>query len=291
MLFIILLLLIVVNVYHKKTGKYLLGSFLYANNLFIAIYALFVGLLTFFPQHFELGNAFYFFILFVVVEYFTKKTVKKQELFLFLFLGGLKFFIVDIYSTPTPSLVPTINVGDRYVFTKTNFGIKLPFMNEMIIQWDEPKRQDIVIFHYKDKETGKVTPYMKRVIGVEGDTVVYDFVNKTLEVTNKDGEVLKTNYELVGLEENNTSKKFVEKNKEAKHYIYTTDYEPEIMSEDKVVIYGQVLPKVLVVKLEKGEMFVMGDNRDRSIDSRFFGAVKTSSLTGKIASFHKTTVE
>lgn len=291
MLFIILLVLIVVNLYHKKTGKYLLGSILYANSLFIAIYAIFVGLITFLPQHFELGNAFYFFVLFVVVEYFTKKSIKKQELFLFLFLGGLKFFAVDIYSTPTPSLAPTINVGDRYVFTKTNFGIKLPFMNEMIIQWAEPKRQDIVIFHYKDSETGKVTPYMKRVVGVEGDTVVYDFVNKTLEVTSKDGEVLKSDYEMVGVEENNTSKKFIEKNAEAKHYIYTTDYQPEILSEDQVVIYGQVLPKVLKVTVGKGEMFVMGDNRDRSVDSRFFGAVKTSSLTGKIAPFHKTIVE
>ena len=154
----------------------------------------------------------------------------------------IRTFIVQAFKIPSESMKPTFLVGDHILVSKFIYGVKIPFIRNTLIPISEPKRGDIVVFIYPEDRS---KDFIKRVIGVSGDTI---------EIKNK-----KTY--LNGLPLNDS------------HGVYTDDF----------IIPGSIQPRDNFgpVTVHPGSIFVMGDNRDHSYDSRFWGLVDLKDVMGK----------
>lgn len=154
----------------------------------------------------------------------------------------IRTFVVQAYKIPSGSMIPTLLVGDYLLVNKLSFGVKNPFKEEFIYFRNLPNRQEIVVFTYP---LNRHQDFIKRVIGLPGDVV--QIVNKKVYVNGKP------------LEE---------------PYVKFTDpevYPKEVSPRDN---FGPV-------KVPPGMIFVLGDNRDQSYDSRFWGFVPINHLKGK----------
>ena len=274
---LIQLFLIVLYFFNKKTKKTRIKII---DNVFIYSYTLCFLILNYFNLKFE-DFVYGFLLVYVISDYFYHKKEErvfdKTSILIIFIIYFFKTFIIGMYETPTGSMLPTIKTNKVSAYNLVEYGIQNPFSNKLLYQWNEPKRQDIVVFKYTDKN-GKVIPYLKRVIGIEGDTVIYNMLTKELIVKNASGDLI-SEYELV--EQDQEKITYLEKNKEGKHYIYIHKDPINKIDEQHIQVQNMKIPNIIEVKVEKGEMFVMGDNRDRSLDSRFLGKFKTNTLIGK----------
>ena len=154
----------------------------------------------------------------------------------------IRAFIVQAFKIPSGSMKNTLLVGDYILVNKFIYGVKLPFTDITVIPVKEPKRGDIIVFKFP-LDTSK--DFIKRVVGVGGDTV---------EVRNK--------------------KVYVNGEPQADDFtIHTKPY----------MLPAQVQPRDNFgpVTVPEGKLFMMGDNRDESNDSRYWGFVDLSAVRGK----------
>ena len=172
----------------------------------------------------------------------------------------VRSFLIEPFRIPSGSLEPTLLVGDFIVVNKFAYGIRLPVIEKKIIPIATPKTGEIAVFRWPPAPT---YDYIKRVIGVPGDKIVYH--NKILSIN--------------GVE---MKQQFVE---------YTTDessgkavakYSENLNGVVHDIFVGTDVPAVdFEVEVPKGHYFMMGDNRDDSADSRFWGFVADDYLRGK----------
>ncbi len=181
----------------------------------------------------------------------------------------IRSFIIQPYRVPTSSLAPTILPGDFVLVNQFAYGLRLPVWRNKIIKIGEPEVGQIVLFHYPANP--KVT-FIKRLIGVPGDTISY--INKVLYINGKEakqkflGDVNFTD------ETGRTQREqLVQENINGiKHKIFLcVPNTPNCPKPHN--FYNLVVPK--------GEYFMMGDNRDGSDDSRYWGFVPEHNLVGK----------
>lgn len=137
---------------------------------------------------------------------------------------------------------PTLLIGDHILVNRFIYGIKIPYFRKMLIPIGEPQRGDIVVFIYPEDRS---KDFIKRAIGIGGDTI---------EIRNK-------NIYLNSLPYNDI------------HGTYNDDF----------IIPGSIQPRDNFgpVTVPRGSIFVMGDNRDQSYDSRFWGFVELKDILGK----------
>ena len=175
----------------------------------------------------------------------------------------LRSFIAEPFRIPSGSMMPTLLVGDFILVNKFTYGIRLPVLNTKIIELNEPERGDIVVFRFpKNPEVD----YIKRVVGLPGDRISY--YNKTVTVNGKvAGQVSLGSYQGVGQGKNMTG---------AEHFV------EDLAGVEYSILVKHGLPSVEgVFVIPKGQYFVMGDNRDNSNDSRYWGTVPEENLVGK----------
>ncbi len=154
----------------------------------------------------------------------------------------IRTFVVQAFKIPSGSMKPTLLVGDHILVNKFIYGVKIPFVMKTIIPVSEPKRGDIVVFIYPEDRS---KDFIKRAIGVGGDTV---------EIKNK------------------------------RIFINGAPYHDNFgVYVDEFVIPGSMQPRDNYgpVQVPQGTLFVMGDNRDQSYDSRFWGFVDLKDVMGK----------
>lgn len=184
---------------------------------------------------------------------------------IFLIVLVLRSFLVEPFRIPSASMVPTLLEGDFILVNKFAFGIRLPVLNIKVIEMGVPERGDVIVFrppHEPEK------PYIKRVIAVGGDHVSYR--EKQLYVNGK----------AISIQERGT-------------YIGSGASLPQtgstLLSEDLLGKEHDVLHRASVrtaypvddLVIPDGHYFVMGDNRDNSLDSRAWGTVPDANLIGK----------
>jgi signal peptidase I len=174
----------------------------------------------------------------------------------------LRSFLFEPFQIPTGSMIPTLNVGDFIVVSKYSYGVRLPVLGTRIIEVDEPKRGDIMVF---------IPPhdpnyFIKRVIGLPGDHVRY--VDKVIYIN---GEAIPQDAPEL-LEEQGILHS-METIGGVKHDIYTA------ASQQFNRIYDFMPPEGIIVPA--GHYFMMGDNRDNSSDSRYWGPVSEDNIVGK----------
>lgn len=154
----------------------------------------------------------------------------------------IRTLIIQAYKIPSQSMVPALLVGDHLLVNKFIYGVKIPVIRTTLIPVTEPKRGDIIVFIYPQDRT---KDFIKRVIGVGGDKI---------EIRNKDiflnGRPYKDAFGI---------------------YSDPVSYPAMIQPRDN---FGPVT-------VPKGSLFVMGDNRDESLDSRFWGFVDLKDVEGK----------
>ena len=175
----------------------------------------------------------------------------------------LRSFIAEPFRIPSGSMMPTLLVGDFLLVNKFTYGIRIPIINQKVIELNEPKRGDIVVFRFpKDPKVD----YIKRVIGVPGDKVVYE--NKQLTVNDMPiSQVSLGTYQGLGQGADMTgAEHLVENLTGVEHSILVRNGVPSLQ-------FSYVVPD--------GNYFVMGDNRDNSNDSRYWGTVPEENLVGK----------
>lgn len=154
----------------------------------------------------------------------------------------IRTFIVQAYKIPSGSMEPTLLIGDYLLVNKLAYGIKAPFKNDFIYFRKIPERQEVIVFSYP---VNPKLDFIKRVIGLPGDTV--EIIDKKVYIN---GKPLK------------------------EPYVRFTDphiYPRSISPRDN---YGPI-------KVPPGYVFVLGDNRDQSCDSRFWGFVPIKNIKGK----------
>lgn len=172
----------------------------------------------------------------------------------------LRSFLVEPFRIPSGSLEPTLLVGDFLAVNKFIYGLRLPVIEKKIIPISNPKTGEIIVFRWPPDPT---FDYIKRVIGVPGDNVVYH--NKVLSINGK--EMSRT---FLGYTTDESSGKAV-----AKYHENLQGIEHDIFVRPDVpaIDFNVVVPP--------GQYFVMGDNRDDSADSRFWGFVADEFVRGK----------
>lgn len=180
-----------------------------------------------------------------------------------IFVLILRSFLFEPFKVPTGSLEPTVNKGDFILSNKFTYGLRLPVWGNKIYSMGLPANSDIAIFRTPiDKKTWMV----KRVIGIPGDKI--DYVNKKLTVNDKPATytLLETTTDTNDGVNNWPVKVYEEEIFGKKHKIYLND---RAGSQDFHIIVPQ------------GHYFMMGDNRDNSDDSRYWGFVPEKNLEGK----------
>lgn len=208
----------------------------------------------------------------------------------------VRSFLIEPFNIPSSSMVPTLYTGDFIAVNKYAYGIRLPLLNSKVIDIGSPERGDVVVFRYP--ENPKIY-YIKRVIGVGGDTIVFDkgqisvngqAIPTQLTSFTADPVMVGRMYRVGTQEtgENLTKEKASEKGLTEETYATYVQETPS-PNHQHLVRYLEAKDSgwegskehQWQITVPKNSYFVMGDNRDRSADSRFWGFVPDENIAGK----------
>lgn len=185
------------------------------------------------------------------------------QVFVFVFI--VRSFIIEPFRIPSGSMLPTLEIGDFIVVKKYSYGLRLPLLHKKVLPLGSPQRGDVIVFRFPEEPQKN---YIKRVVGLPGDVI--DYRTKTLTIN---GQAVVS--QKIG------------------------PYEPQQRSFDELGadVYSETLLGVThrilnnagrdnsrgdgTYTVPDGHYFVMGDNREQSYDSRFWGFVPEENLLGK----------
>jgi len=190
----------------------------------------------------------------------------------------LRSFLFEPFKIPSGSMIPTLLIGDLILVNKFTYGIRLPVINIKITEGKPPQRGDVMVFRYPPKPS---MDYIKRVVGVPGDEVSY--LNKRLTIN---GQPVGTNALPEYFDESvmRYFKQYEEALGEKKHRMINDDDRPAFVpGADEFPNRQNCRYSVegVVCKVPEGQYFMMGDNRDNSLDSRYWGFVPDKNIVGK----------
>lgn len=183
----------------------------------------------------------------------------------FVFL--LRSFLVEPFQIPSGSMKPTLEIRDFILVNRFIYGVRMPITNQVLIPISQPERGDVIVFkppHEPDKN------FIKRVVAVPGDRVQYDYARKILRINGEivDKTLIERTSDEVGrynLYEENLGGR--------EHLIYTDQGRASRRQDEWLPVNGVVVPE--------GKYFVMGDNRDRSQDARYWEGTRRL-MTGDV---------
>lgn len=171
----------------------------------------------------------------------------------------VRSFIVEPFQIPSGSMRPTLKVGDFILVNKFAYGLRLPVINTRVLDVDDPERGDVMVFRFPGDPS---VNYIKRVVGLPGDFIRYE--DKQLYVNGE--PVAKELMDEAGSEAPGELE-FEELLGKATHLIYNNPQDPG--------------PQMREIEVPEGMYFTMGDNRDHSNDSRYWGFVPEENVVGK----------
>ncbi len=171
----------------------------------------------------------------------------------------LRSFLFEPFQIPSGSMIPTLQVGDFILVNKYDYGLRLPVIGTKVLSVNDPQRGDVMVF--KEPKNPNIN-FIKRVIGLPGDTVSYH--NKKLTINGKP-----------------VPQAFVAQLSDDSSFYRL--YDETIDGRTHQIRKEPAMPdlKEGVWKVPEGQYFVMGDNRDRSNDSRYWGYVPEHNIVGK----------
>ena len=190
----------------------------------------------------------------------------------------LRSFVAEPFKIPSGSMIPTLLVGDLILVNKFAYGIRLPVVNAKIVDVGAPQRGDVMVFRYPRDPS---MDYIKRVVGLPGDRVSYQ--DRRLAINGKDVALAPAG-EYYDSERLSYTPQFTESLGTLPHRILTEPDKPSFISgvdgfpfRDRCE-YGRT---GVTCTVPPGHYFVMGDNRENSLDSRYWGFVPEQNIVGK----------
>ncbi|QEA12178.1 signal peptidase I [Comamonas flocculans] len=190
----------------------------------------------------------------------------------------LRSFLFEPFKIPSGSMIPTLLVGDLILVNKFTYGLRLPVFNTRITQGNAPQRGDVMVFRYPPQPS---LDYIKRVVGVPGDEVAY--LNKRLSINGKEVPL----EELPEFFDQDAMRYFAQRQERLgahTHRIIVNKDVPAFIqgaSQFKYRDHCNYSVEGVVCKVPEGQYFMMGDNRDNSLDSRYWGFVPEENIVGK----------
>ena len=190
----------------------------------------------------------------------------------------LRSFVFEPFKIPSGSMIPTLLIGDLILVNKFTYGLKLPVINTRITDGNPLQRGDVVVFRYPPKPS---VDYIKRVVGLPGDEVSY--LNKRLAIN---GQPVVTTQESDFFDESVMEyfRQFSEQLGEKNHRIIVDERRPAFVAGADEFKYREncrYSVEGVTCKVPEGHYFMMGDNRDNSLDSRYWGFVPDANVVGK----------
>lgn len=202
---------------------------------------------------------------------------------------ALRSFVFEPFKIPSGSMLPTLEVGDLILVNKWTWGLRLPVVHTKLTQGNPVQRGDVMVFRYPPKPS---VDYIKRVVGVPGDTVSY--LNKKLVINGQ--EIEKTPMDdYLGLREQRGSD-----GQGAVEHVQLEQYREQLGTHTHRLLNDpdrpvgipmtenfpqqdscNYSPEGVTCKVPEGHYLVLGDNRDDSYDSRFWGFVPDRNIVGK----------
>lgn len=219
----------------------------------------------------------------------------------------VRSFLIEPFNIPSSSMVPTLYTGDFIAVNKYAYGVRLPLTYNKILDTGMPEHGDVAVFRYPENPS---IYYIKRVIGLPGDTVSYD--QGTLAINDVPVETTSVNFDAnpeltsqlygagqvapgqvlneqaaiqMGQEEEGQAQYFQETQGDNQHLVRylngmnSSQYAPFLQQQAPEVVSSEGTQ--WRISVPEGQYFVMGDNRDRSADGRFWGFVPEANLAGK----------
>jgi signal peptidase I len=179
----------------------------------------------------------------------------------------IRQFVMEAFKIPSGSMIPTLTIGDHLLVNKFVYGPRIPFTDIRIFSWKEPKRGEIIVFRYPEDES---VNYIKRVVGLQGDKIE---IRKGKLLLN-DQPVTLTEIRVQDGSEQSTAYPFYNKPKVYDEQLGTITHQMQYLRDQSNLQFGPIL-------VPKDSVFVMGDNRDNSKDSRVWGFVKYEKILGR----------
>ncbi len=190
----------------------------------------------------------------------------------------VRSFLFEPFRIPSGSMLPTLHIGDFILVNKFDYGVRLPVLNTKVIPVGSPERGDVVVFKYPMDTS---VDYIKRVVGVPGDTVEYR--NKILYI-NGEEQAQTGRRDFVDEQSMRTLDEHDETLSGVTHMVAVDPTRPSwvfpqaILKRDPNCSYNEA---GFVCRVPEKSYFVMGDNRDNSEDSRYWGFVPEENLVGR----------
>ncbi len=190
----------------------------------------------------------------------------------------MRSFFFEPFKIPSGSMIPTLLVGDLILVNKFHYGVRLPVVHTKIFANHDPQRGDVMVFRYPPQPS---LDYIKRVVGVPGDEVAY--IRKTLTINGVpvpkqampeffDGDAMRY------------AKQFQESQSGKTYNTLNDDNRPAFVPGASDFLFKDrcnYSVEGVVCKVPEGHYFMMGDNRDNSLDSRYWGFVPEANIVGK----------
>lgn len=201
----------------------------------------------------------------------TKRSFYKEWIEPFLIAAVVALFIrqfvVEAFKIPSGSMIPTLTIGDHLLVNKFIYGPRIPFTDTRLFTWKEPKRGDIIVFKYPENEDKN---FIKRVVGLPGDKI--EIKNGRLFINDEPVSIAP-----VGTSDEKregTGYPYYDNPKLYDEQLGTVKHRIQYLHDQSGYNFG---PKIVPAE----SVFVMGDNRDNSQDSRFWGFVKRNKILGR----------
>lgn len=186
-----------------------------------------------------------------------KNTIKEygQALIIaFILAFIIRSFVIQAFKIPSGSMLPTLKIGDHLLVNKFIYGVHLPFTDIEIVSVSDPEFQDIIVFEYPEDQS---KDFIKRVVGIPGDSIRV-----------KNGSLIRN-----GKRINEPYTNFVQNQR--KNEAYPMDKWPPHKFDPRA------RDNLGPIEVPEDKYFVMGDNRDESYDSRFWGFVDSKEILGE----------
>ena len=190
----------------------------------------------------------------------------------------LRSFLFEPFKIPSGSMIPTLLVNDLILVNKFHYGVRLPVINTKVLDNNTPQRGDVMVFRYPPKPS---LDYIKRVVGVPGDEVSY--LNKKLTINGQ--ALVKTALpDFFDEDSMRYGRQFEEVTGGKRYRILNDEDRPAFIPGAEDFPFKQncrYSSEGVVCKVPEGHYFMMGDNRDNSLDSRYWGFVPDKNIVGK----------